>query len=613
MLPTLALAYQITGNQNYAKFAYDWMSALAAWKHWGPGYFENCAEATSSYAIAYDWFYNGFTSLSLDTDELAKAIFDLGVMSGFNSSFGIDCQYPSSNFVGYDKYTTKTTGTNVIGTSGMIIGALSILDYLSDEERAESLMYAEALIGSNLITVADKGLDVYAPDGSYIESPTRWEKATSAMFRMIMAITSVAGDDYGLIDAWGIDKTCYYAAHIESSDGDIWNYHDGGLDKDEIASLNTDMFNFAATIFADANLLAVRKAQLANGKGATVYDLIYYPFDKEIAKPELSLDYHMDGIDAFVSRDSWEPGSMYTGLMGGANNCEGGQLDSGNFIYYNNGIMWAVDLGEEDVNIASYWKYGAEERYKYFRASAEGQNVVLINDNDGIAFGQTLTGSGNITSTFTNEHGSYAVLDNSSAYGTYVDYARRGLLITADRSVVVVHDEISFNKAQGAAWVMNTFAAISISDDGRTAYLSAMGDDGQSYYVRVSIVAPRLDFKFRKETDLAASPSSLLSNTSDLTGKASGYSKQGINRLIIESRNIVFNISVVFEVVANQDDTTPVDYRYTEIRDWLPLAKGLGVTSEEVVVSRGDATVDDIIEGTNLIRVLLYIRVTKTF
>jgi len=249
ILPTLAFAYQMTGNLNYARLAYDWSVALGEWSHWGPGYFTHCAEVTSAYAIAYDWLYNAYKALALDTNVLARAIYNLGVHDGYVASSGKVCEHPRTLGDNYSVYNTKGDSSNAVGTAGMIIGSLAILDYVSGENvPADALYETKYLIGNNIQSLITYGLDIYAPDGSYVESALHWETATSSFFRMVMALNSATGTDYGLMDTWGIEKTCYYAIHIESSDGFIWNYHDGGSDGlgtgQSLASLNTDMFNF---------------------------------------------------------------------------------------------------------------------------------------------------------------------------------------------------------------------------------------------------------------------------------------------------------------------------------------------------------------------------------
>jgi hypothetical protein len=603
VLPNLAFAYQVTGNDKYARLAYDWSMALASWKHWGPGYFIQCSEVTSSMAIAYDWLYNAYKALSLDTDALASAIYSLGVHDGYVSSIGSACEHPRATG-DMSAYTSKSDNTNAVGTAGMIIGALAVLDYVDNEsikeEDANAFAETKYLIGNNIQNLIKNGLDIYAPDGSYIESATYWEYGTSNFFRMVMALVSATGKDYGFMSTWGIDKTCYYACHIESSDGFIWNYHDGGGDgvtsSEALASLNTDMFNFVGAFLGDATLVAVRQQQLKEGKEVSVYDLIFYPFDGITASPELSLDYHMEGIEAFVSRSDWNDGALYTGLMGGMNSATNGQIDSGNFIYYNEGIAWIMDLGSENPGVTQY--NSSNTRYKCYRASAEGQNVILItSQQSAIAYGQYTQAGGVITNTFSNEHGSYAILDNTSVYLDKVSYAKRGVLVTNDRSTVVLQDELSFKIVQSLAWVVHTAADITIDPETqRVAYLTSRGEDGEVYTLRASIVSLRPEFVFSEKE--VTKPILDGTYTADKITGAPEYSRDGISRLVIESTTILFDVAVVFEMVENSSSTEPVGYEWVSMVDWEPTAPNTEEEVEQTSKKRGTPNKLDIRTAT---------------
>ncbi len=575
ILPTIAMAYNITGNENLLRFAYDWMIAMSAWDHWGPGYFVNTAETAAAMAIAYDWLYNGMVSLDLDTAPIADAIYKNGIHDGYVSSTGSSCEHPR-NLGDQSSYNTSTTNINAVGSAGMILATLATFDYLSLEANTSMMQEAIYLVGDNLTNLGLYGLDQYAPDGSYIESPTYWVYGTNYLFRMIMGLISSTGKDYGYMDAWGLDKTCYYAIYIESSDGFIWNYHDGGSDgwtTGELASMDTSVFSFVGQYYGDKDLVSLRQKHLKEGRSVTVFDLIFYPFDGYNEKVELPLDYEMEGIEAYVSRSDWESGAMYTGIMGGQNNCSHGQIDSGNFIYYNKGISWIMDLGSENYNVYDYF---GSSRYKYYRVTSEGQNVVVMtSEPTDLAYGQYSDSSGEIVNTYVNEHGTYAILDNTEVYLNFASHARRGLLVTNDRETVVIQDEMSFTKIQTVYWVAHTAAKIELDESEKVAYLTAMGPDGQEYTLRATLVTNTKSFKFT----ILQAEGQLLSSTnskgySESMGGQPEYGRNGIQRLAVQGDTALsFNVSVVFEIVESKDDTKPVGYKWTTMNMWDPTAK----------------------------------------
>ncbi len=594
-LPKVAFAYQVTGEKKYVDFAYAWMAELVQWEHWGPGHFLNTAEAVTSFSVAYDWLYDGFDLYGYDTALLAQGIYDLGVHDGYISSADKTLEHPRDAGDG-SRYTTSTSNWNAVCTAGMIIGSLAIFGYVDDDGKTTAFNETVYLVGNNMINLATYGLDEYAPDGSYIESASYWAYGTNFFFRMVMALDSATGNDYGFMDTWGIDRTCYYACQIVSSDGKMWNYHDGGADgvtNGNVGTVDSQSFSFVGQYLNDSSLIALRQEHLERGYASpTLYDIIYYPFDTEITDVELSLDYYMEGIEGFVARDSWDKGAMYTGIMGGSNNCSHGQIDSGNFIYHNKGIIWFMDLGSEEYNTYGYF---GSQRYKYYRASGEGQNIVITtSDPTNIGYGQHSSGAGVITKTYTNDHGSYAILDNTSAYLDSVYFARRGILVTNDRETVVIQDQISAVGVETYQWIAHTAADITLSEDKRTAYLTAKNASGEEYILRVSIVAARGDLVFDtyNTTDQFLLKNTASADYSTLNGGVAEYSRDGINRLVVTCENTaIFDFAVAIELVESKGSDAPVGYTWEEFGSWEPAAPK---SADDIVETRGTPKRSDI-------------------
>lgn len=597
LLVKLAFAYQITGNPKYADIAYDLSIALGSWTHWGPADVANCAAAVGNFTVAYDWLYNYYMSKADGSTRIANLvsiIYNKGVKHGYNASFGKPCEFPKTSGGG-DVYNTLNTYVNVVSSANMIIGAIVLAEY----EQYES-MSAE-LIGNNLQSLIANGLDQYAPDGSYAESAVTWADATNGFMKLIMAFESAIGTTYGFEDTWGIDKTFYYAFYIEDSDGFIWNYHEGGPDgvtTGELLSVDTQMFNYAGKFLKDSKLIAIRQNQLEKGKGVTIFDMLFYPESEVVLDSELSLDYYMEGIHAFVSRSDWDEGALYTGIMGGSNSVYGAQLDSGNFIYRNKGVNWIIDLGSDNEEIYSY--YGAY-RYRHYRHNADGQNVIIVNTaQDSVPYGQLESGNGVITETYSNEYGSYAIINNKSAYGSAVSFASRGLLVTNDRKTVVVQDEVSFPKFHEVYWIVHTASEIFIPEGGKVAYLSVTDEDGNKITLRASIVS-RGNYTFSEEK----TETGKLSNTyKEADYKTNGgiqpYSRTGIKRLVISAKNVLtFNLAVVFEIVDAAGSTMPVGYSWNSMSSWMPVENTDGIGETEV--NRETAVKDNIVsEAINL-------------
>ncbi len=605
-LPYFAFAYQMTGNLNYARAAYDYMLALGDWNHWGPDHFLNCADTAAPFAIAYDWLYDAFIELNkngeiskyddsvYDKTKLATILFTHVIIPGYVQSNDLTCPWPGT---ANSRYATKTSNWNAVCASGVIMAALMLLEedvstagmtfntqkksngvYTDVVTPIESIGnasihvglstysdYAAKLTSMNLGTLAKYGLDQYVPDGSYIESPGYWSYGTNSFFRLTASLLSAAGDDFGFMDAWGIDTTCYFAIHSESSDYQTWNFNDGSVSQQD-----SSFFFFVGGYYGDDNLIKVRKKHLSGGKSYSLYDILFY--DTTITgEPELSTEYAMIGIDAFSVRSSWDRGAVYAGIIGGQNNCSHGQLDAGSFIYHNNGKIWFHDLGADNYNMS----IGYFSNYKLYRVGAEGHNIISItSEQDTLPYGQLTTANPHITQTYSTKDGGYAVLDMSDSYGEHVESAKRGLLFTDSRSTVVIQDEIVFNGTKTAYWFGHYNMAtgyvddVVLSADKRTAFMIS-GDD----MIRVSIVSDNQNLKF-EIMDCYTYVLDITHRTDITTMGGSGTesSRDSLRKLAIKCEDVdTLNLAVVIEEVSGYEIGT--DYEWLSISDWYVNSK----------------------------------------
>ena len=573
----MAMAYQITRDIDYAKAAYDYMVDMGNWKHWGPGHFLNCADATTPYALAFDWLYNVFKDeLGVNTFELASYLYGRGVYEGYCSVANKPNLYGRTTSSAL--FSMTGNNWNAVCTAGTTIGALAIMPYSVENGYPECAIWDEHrnyLIENNLFNLANYGLNDYIPDGSYVEGTGYWAYATNNVFLMSAALDSAAGDNYGYMDTWALDNTCYYALHTETNPGtsnrpyQMWNYHDG-----DYGPQDTSLFNYVSQYYGDEGLAAIRSVHIANGKTTTVYDLLYYkPIDPEL-EVELPLDYHMQSIDGAASRSSWTEGALYAGIIAGKNSASHGDIDSGTFMYENNGIRWFYDFGSEAYNAYGYFSYtGTPGRFNYFRKNAEGQNVVFMTSmQNEIPYGQTYGGQGKVVSFKSNEYGSATVIDNTDVYGGYAISAKRGMLMTNNRTTVVIQDEITLNSMQRLVWTAITASAVTISTNGKTAYLAK-----NNQFVRVTLISANANFKFTTR-DCVNKSNYFLDATnpidSHLTlGGVAQYGRSDTTRLVIDAGMVAqFNVAVVIEYLGNSMQNAPdVGYSWVNMNLWQPV------------------------------------------
>ncbi len=489
MLPLFAFAYQITQKLDYARIAYDYSLAVDRnFRHFGPGHFLNCANGMHAFSLSYDWLYEAYGELEREEPKkylrylVERVIWEKGVYMGYISSLGLPTIY-IRNQRDASHYSERTNNWNAVCSEGMIISSLAIM---------QNKWYKEVcckLITHDLFGLVSNGLDAYYPDGSYPESASYWGYGTNYLFLLIAALYSSTGEHYGLKDIPGLDRTCYFALHIESSDYVSWSYHDGSS-----KPMDTTCFPFASFLFNNPDFAEVRKKQIRGGKEPSLLDCLY--FDRDARSNYLpALSYYMEGIDAFTARSSFDVASLFTGLMGGYNRASHGQIDSGNFIYHNNGVVWFCDIGGDNYNTYNYFGDPV-----YYRKTAEGNNVLCLVGHEDVPYGQQRLATGRVVSSF--DCGSYAgaVIDNTEVYSPYVERALRGILLTDDRRTVVIQDEVDFIAEESCYWFghynKNSVTTLTLSDDGRTAIMQSTDKNGKPLYLRIAIKSPDEDLRF---------------------------------------------------------------------------------------------------------------------
>ena len=617
LLEYMAQGYILNEDTKYLELCYEVAIKLGEWEHWGPGHFLNCADSANDFAIYYDWTYQGYLKLieddvrrtngeAYDVKVLAEILARQGVHEGYLSTNG-KCDHVSDVVgVGGASYSQRTNNWAAVCVGGMTVAALAIFDGNAGETY---LAEAKDMVGKNLRSLLAMGMDIYAPDGAYIEGPGYWNYGTNNYFRMCAALDTAAGTNYGLMDCWGIDTTCYYACHTEDNNSQYFPFHDGS-----VGSQDTSYFFYVADYFNDATLYDVRLNQINSGtKRGNILDMLYYPRNKDIDADSIQLDYYSENIDLFATRASWEKDALFASIIGGKNKVSHGQMDAGDFVYHNAGNIWIYDLGTENYNCTGFWPDAT--RYRFYVMKPEGNNTVAIStDPTTTPYGQLLEAEAKAYNWGSNEYGSFVTYDMGNALGKQVESWERGMLLTNDRKTTVIQDQIDLKNMQTVYWFAHyniniVDGGVTISSDGRTAYMrDYIGTDehGVKQYktLRLTIVSENKSFKFTimntyqfihtTGAEATYSPDVIAS-----LGGAKENDRSQYRKLAINSGNVLnFNVAVVIELV---DDTTvgkkteiDVGYTFQNMAGWEPTAdmRGLDVDTGETVERRPTASVD---------------------
>ena len=621
LLEAMTYAYVLTEDTKYLELSYEVAIYLGDWTHWGPGYFINCADAASDFAIYYDWTYQGYVKLAEEKNridgseynvaDLAKILAEQGVREGY-FSINDDCKHTSEkapDFNGKKAYTYigRNDYWSAVSVSGMTLASLAVLD-----GNAGSIYVDEAkdVLSESIKSLMENGLDLYAPDGSYDAGPSYWNYGTNSFFNMCAALDSATGGNYGLMNTWGIDATSYYAVYTEDNNANYFPYHESSA-----GSYDASYFFYVAKCFGDATLSKIRFDQINSGlKNASILDMIYYPEASDMSNAgDLALDYYAESVDLFAARSSWEKDALFVSIVGGKNDSTYGQMDAGDFVYHNGGLVWITDLGTENSGCKGLWD--SATRYRYYVMKPEGNNTITITSDTKTPYGQYLNGQAEAYKWGSNEHGSYVAYNMGKSLGTSVYKWERGVLLTNDRKTTVIQDQVDLaNNTHTVYWfahynvdVVN--GGVSISADGKTAYMKhylGTNEHGEKLYqtLRLSIVTPgvsALKFQVMSTYSFVNSNTYSASDVAALGGYAEN-SRDKYMKLAICGENVnKFEVAVVIELV---DDTTigtkseiEVGYSFMKMSDaeWLPTedTRGLMVDNGDTVERRGTPNVKD--------------------
>ena len=600
---TLAFAYQMTRDDNYLFFVYDWLIALCSWEHWGPDHYLNVSNTARQLAIAYDWCYRGFLANGLDVKPIQDGFYKHCVYTAWRSLNNLAPEYNSQKVDNGSNWWSHNGNWNHSGASGIIPSCLIAFEY------EEYIEIASWVFTKTVYYLCQNAFDYFSFDGSYQESSGYWTATASLAHQCSEMLTNSVGTDFGLSLAPGLNLTNYYGVSLESSDYVNWNFHE-----DYIHSLPSWWYYMSGKIYDNPDYAAIRYMHIKDGKPSSRYDCLYYDKDMILSgSSSLPLDFVMEGLEGIVTRSSWDPGALYAGIMGGENSVDHGQHDSGNWIYENAGIRWFVDLGHDDYNL--YAPGGINYAWGYYMYSAEGNNTVAITSlDDDLPFGQSSSkGAGGVLiSSIVNEHGTATVIDQTSTYGgvSNVTYARRGMLVTNDRKTVVIQDEIVLVYAQNLYWFahydLTAVKSVTLSDNGRTAYMTSYpNENGKTQTLRVSLLTANRALKFEiwdaYTFTLDATPRPGFSQSMNGIDE---YDRSMYNKLVIKGDSVVkFEVAVVLELL-EEGEELEVGYKtgwdgnasaLPPMLSWVPTADMRSQIVEETTEYRGSPSISSLL------------------
>lgn len=448
-----SLAYIITGDEAYAKRAYDEMAAVCAFPDWNPSHYLDVGVMSAGVALGYDWIYNWMTAEQRAT-----------IRAGIEKHVIPTILEDINGCVGKRTYQWYKEGNannwRCVCAGGVGVAMLSMMD----EFEGETLEKAK-LILPKMLEAMRPTMMLFAPSGAFEEGFAYWEFAMQNFTYLIKSLEMTTGSDYGYVDLPGMNMTSSYFV-AANGPVQIFNYHNVGATHKAFYPAQlmylADKFNTPETVKpVIERILSFEQSSFGKYDEILYYDPImnreYDSQDSFDAYFPVSEIATMRNDDTFIGLHCDKP--YGNGGTGGAEH-----MDAGQFQLQSNGEVWFMDLGSNGYNVS--------DLNNTYRFRAEGHNTVIFNPDSDYAMKKR--GDVYISNFRSEENLSYAIAKMTDAYNKEegVESFLRGVKFDKKSGHITIQDEIRLTDSADMYWFAHTDADIVISEDKKSATLT---------------------------------------------------------------------------------------------------------------------------------------------
>lgn len=458
---TMGLLYLLTGDARLRDRLWSDLEIVAGFPDWRPRVSLDSSEMTMAFGLAYDWLFHDWSEAQRGL--IRRAMRDKGFAPAIER---YDGKLPG--------WHDLTFNWNQVCNGGTAIGALAVA--------GEEPELCAHLVRSSLLSMPRAMLQ-FAPDGGSIEGSGYWDYAITFTVYLIAGLQQALGTDFGLSMVPGLAEAGDYQLHISSPlpDRAVFNYSDSGPTPPNSPALLWLAKRYGRPDWATFQL---EKADwdAAQGAGNDMIPFNMIWFDPGCAEERIRLpcSAHFRYTEVATFRSSWyDEGGTFLGVRAGDNRHNHGHLDKGSFVYFTDGVRWAIDLAGDSYSLPGFSDV-AKRRWDIYRLRAEGHNTLVINGD--ARADQDPTAATELIHVQDDARMTCAIADLTPAYRDHgVHRYHRGWRLFGRRDLMV-QDEIEATRPSEVWWFMHTQAEIAIAESGRSATLRS---DGRILTVRL--------------------------------------------------------------------------------------------------------------------------------
>ncbi len=470
-LQALAFVYNITKDKKYADRAYEEMLEYSKWPNWaGFQAVLITAEMAQGYACCYDWLYDVLTAEQKQT--ILDILKDLA-LPGF--LYNYEGAYTWS-------FATIDINWNPVCNASALMMATAFAD---EEPNMAEYLFEKAMESIKLC------LEPYAPQGAYPEGVSYWDYGTRYLIYAIDLLENAFTDgfeipkEYRYSEAPGLSETADFPIYYDGPAG-RFSYGDcaGGHTNSDTLYWLANQFNKPHYAWWQ-NDIQQQTGEYLSGYKAMNALVWYNPENAYMTEGDFTLDKFYSTEELKVNgvsvRSSWEnKTALFAAMQGGYNDANHQHHSLGTFIVDYMGERFIGFTGGANYSVAR--SYDHNEIY-YMRS--EAYNTLVANPS--MDYSQNPKALAKVVRHGTSENTAFGIMDLRNVFSnvTYTDAqgntlpnitkAQRGLMLTDNRSRIVVQDEVEIAQPTDFYWFANTKATITFTQDAKCALLDLNG------------------------------------------------------------------------------------------------------------------------------------------